>query len=209
METQRKTNRTRVSIPRDVEILIFTEARRKPDEPRKITAATLRQLIRDMGYAAPSRLTLEKMISRARNVSDPEDVPWGVLNTKDDIPPEILPTVLEVWMNVLSEEHQPPLTVRQAKWVARLCRLAPISGTSIRELLRYARIYAGHEQAMELLPEKTSARTALIRQSSRYRSDLGLYDHLYCYFNGKPRPDLRKLTSPETLARLGLEGSPW
>ena len=162
-----------------------------------------------MGYAAPSQPTLEKMISRARNMSDPEDAPWGVLSTKDDIPAEILPTVLEVWMSVLGDEHQPPLTVRQARWVARLCRLAPISELSIRELLRYARIYAGHEQAIELLGEKTSTRNALIRQSSRYHSDLGLYDHLYCYFNGKPRPDLRKLTSPETLRRLGLEGAPW
>jgi hypothetical protein len=49
-----------------------------------------------------------------------QDKPWNVITLMEyDLPPEALPTVLEVWLFRLRENFS-PLTIREAKWVARL-----------------------------------------------------------------------------------------
>lgn len=60
---------------------------------------------------------------------DPEDRTWSVVSYADyDIPPEALPIVLQVWAYAL-EQKRKPLTIRQAKWVARLsCVVKDLAG---------------------------------------------------------------------------------
>ncbi|MBA7710823.1 hypothetical protein ES703_119770 [subsurface metagenome] len=97
------------------------------------------------GWTSPSIETMEKIISKIRNDRDDQDNPWSVSTLADyDIPAEALPAVMQAWAKALEDDK--PLTIRQAKWVARLhCALAKIDG-----LIDKAREYASREKAIKL-----------------------------------------------------------
>ena len=50
-----------------------------------------------------------------------EDKPWslGALSA-NSVPPEILPKLLSVWFYMQENPYSPPLTIREARWVAQL-----------------------------------------------------------------------------------------
>ena len=97
---------------------IYQEAIKNRAEPRDAVAERIEQFLEDKEFV-PSRDTLVKMISSARNRDDPEDRPWTVSALADyEIPPEALPVVMDAWTNELELDRH--LTIRQAKWIARL-----------------------------------------------------------------------------------------
>ena len=73
------------------------------------------------------------------------DEPWHVISlSKYDLPADALPIILEIW---LSRLQLSPLTIREARWVARLYHVIP----DIRLLEYEASSYASHERIAELL----------------------------------------------------------
>jgi len=133
---------------------------------------------------------------------DPEDSPWHVTSLiKYDLHPEALPTVLEVWLFRLEKKYR-PLTIREAKWVARLYRVV----SDIRLLDISATQYALDEKVFKIsnLFEK-------VHKSPRdlYRfHNLNIIDdaQLYLYMTGKfvefdiigpDHPDYAKKTAVE------------
>lgn len=74
------------------------------------------------------------------------DKPWtiGSMN-KCAIPPETLPVVLQVWRKQLNWIE--PLTVRQARWVVRLCTTIP---DGVVLLTHWAQLYALWERMCSL-----------------------------------------------------------
>jgi hypothetical protein len=123
---------------------IGTEAGKNRAEPRDSVAQRIEEFLKDK-ESVPSRDTLNKMISSARNSNDSEDNPWSVLALADyDIPPEALPIVMNAWVKALVDDA--PLTIRQVKWIARLyCILGNIDGLIVR-----ASEYASREKAIKL-----------------------------------------------------------
>lgn len=84
-------------------------------------AEELEPMIEAKGWPSPTIETMEKIISKIRNQRDSQDAPWSVTTlTEYEIPPEALPTVLEVWQKTQEWNWIKPLSIREAKWVARL-----------------------------------------------------------------------------------------
>lgn len=87
---------------------------------------------------APEIEVLEKKISKYRHIKpdDPEDKPWNI-NTLDSypLPPEALPYVIKAWVRV-REIYSIPFTIRQAKWVSRLCFVITDIDELISEVFR-------------------------------------------------------------------------
>lgn len=122
-----------------VKVHISKEALKARGEPRDSVAERIEEYLEGK-EPVPSRDTLLKMISWARNHRDPEDRPWSVLALPAfDIPPEALPVIIKAWaMRVeavkQSREIKPhnaehaeaikayitPLTIREARWYGRL-----------------------------------------------------------------------------------------
>ena len=91
--------------------------------PKKRTelAEELETKIEAKGWPSPTIETMEKIISKIRNRRDRQDAPWSVTTlAEDEIPPESLPTVLKVWQKTQEWNWIKPLSIREAKWVARL-----------------------------------------------------------------------------------------
>lgn len=125
---------------------IYTEARMNPAEPRDHVAEKIEKYLEGK-EPIPSRDTLNKMISSARNSNDFEDNLWTVATLgvdNCDIPPEALPVVMNAWAKALVADV--PLTIRQVKWVARL---SYILGDMDKIILR-ASEYASREKAIQL-----------------------------------------------------------
>lgn len=122
---------------------IRTEALRNHAEPRDCVAGRIETYL-DGKEPVPSRETINKMVSGARNSTDPEDRPWSVAALADyDILAEALPAVMKAWAATIDDT---PLTIRQAKWIARLhC----IRG-NIDYLTERALEYANREKAIKL-----------------------------------------------------------
>lgn len=84
-------------------------------------AEELKPMIEAKGWPSPTIETMEKIISKIRNRRDSQDAPWSVTTLAEyEIPPEALPTVLEVWQKTLEWNWIKPLSIREAKWVSRL-----------------------------------------------------------------------------------------
>lgn len=121
---------------------------------RRALAVELQHLLINMGEVTeerpPSLETLEKMISSARNNNDPEDKPWSVPALADyNIPPEALPIVMKAWAKALVDDD--PLTIRQVKWIARLCYIYKgETDRSLEYLIVKASEYASREKAIKL-----------------------------------------------------------
>lgn len=129
---------------------IRTEALKNRVEPRDSVAERIETYLEDK-EPIPSRDTLNKMISSARNSNDPEDNPWSVsaLALADyNIPPETLPVVMNAWAKALVEDK--PLTIRQVKWIARLCFIYDgKTDISLEWLIAKASEYANRETAIK------------------------------------------------------------
>ena len=159
----------------------------------------------------PSRRLVQHYIKQFRdNLGDSigEDQPWSVLSMSGDVPPEGLPAVLEVWAYCLLKDMR-PLTIRQAKWVARLSRTIPLSDIKVNgltdqgELWEYAMTYAAYEQSSIALGKKA----ATIARGVGFLQDVKLYE-AYRHRSGQQRltdDKLKRITGVQTLKRLGMQ----
>ena len=113
-KTKRKTPRGR-SLPKGCRALISSVALDRPNVDRAELANELPDILKKAGFGKPpTKTTLEKMISKARNGTSLEDGPWHIGTLKEyPIAPEALPLVLAI-----ARQHM--LTIRDAKWVGRL-----------------------------------------------------------------------------------------
>ena len=127
---------------------IRTEALKNRVEPRDSVAERIETYLEDK-EPIPSRDTLNKMISSARNSNDSEDNPWSVSALADyDIPPEALPIVMKAWAKALADDD--PLTIRQVKWIAHLCHIYKgETDISLEWLIAKASEYASREKAIK------------------------------------------------------------
>ena len=74
----------------------------------------------------PSDSTVRKILVPVRGqVADPDDRPWSLAELPSvDIPPEALPSIVRIWGFIeAADPALVPLTIRQAKWIARLLAL--------------------------------------------------------------------------------------
>ncbi len=126
---------------------IREQALRNRAEPRDLVAERIEEYLADKEPV--SHDTLLKMISSARNSNDPEDKPWSVSAIADsDIAPSALPIVMNAWAKGVIEDA--PISIRQAKWVARLSSIYDgKTHTSLEWLIVKASEYANREKAIK------------------------------------------------------------
>jgi len=138
----------RARITSDGRAHIVTRALEHPRIQRTELARKLQNELEAMGHDMPQLEVLERMISEFRNTpSNPLDKPWSVITLAEhDIPPEALPKVLEIFIDKLKSEGV-HLTIREARWIARLSFV--LKDTEM--LYGYALEYAGVEKAGQLL----------------------------------------------------------
>jgi len=145
--------------------LITAEAMKLPRIPRSILAENLLvQLKQQYGgedAPLPVKETLEKLISKARNV-DTKAWNLGMMcQYCTDINPDAVPYILAVqnwldkqdWRNERQEwlGIESSLTVKEAQWIARLFRIARnLEDDEIARLYRAAHWYAIHEVMHEM-----------------------------------------------------------
>ena len=96
----------------------------------------------------PGLSTVQKTISPIRSLpQDPEDSRWSIYTLAfSDISADALPVVLEAYGLTIKWKLEKPLTVREAKWVARLYRVL----TNIEELTIVAQECASNERIGEI-----------------------------------------------------------
>lgn len=118
---------TRANMKPYVKTLVKVEAIRKRKTPPLALAIELQGKIENMGEPVPKEETLTKIISDTRNHGSPEDEPWNLRTLNDyPIPSEALKAVLGAWRISQTESdmyeapENRPLTIRQAKWLARI-----------------------------------------------------------------------------------------
>lgn len=112
----------RARITPDGRAYILTHALLLPRIPRTKLAEQLQKELEAEGYDRPEVEVLERKISWFRNhaTDDPQDKFWNLSTLEDfPIPADALPSVLKAWLHN-QEERKAPLTIREAKWVARL-----------------------------------------------------------------------------------------
>ncbi|MFC1934646.1 hypothetical protein ACFLXX_05840 [Chloroflexota bacterium] len=129
-----------------VRAYICEEALRNRDKPRDLVAQKIEDYLGDK-EAVPSRDTLNKLISQTRNSDEPEDNYWTLSALPEyELQPEALSSVMQAW--ALSIKQEKPLTIRQARWIARLYHLLNEQGLEF--LVECAIEYALHEKIMKL-----------------------------------------------------------
>ena len=137
------------NISPTVATLIKEMAVDQKKKDRGVLAIELTELLNRQGELPPARDTIEKMISEARNHSDPLDGRWSLATSRNrefSLPPESIPTVLKVFVEHTNKFGK-PFTIRQAMWVARLYILIK----DPEELAKTAIQYAGAERIGALL----------------------------------------------------------
>jgi len=98
----------------------------------------------------PGLSAIQKELGDLRKVVNPRDNPWNVLSLSEfELPPESLPTVLEVWVHTTLNTPR-PLTIREAKWVSYLYVVIK----DIQRLSKESRRYAFWEYIGEKLGSK-------------------------------------------------------
>jgi hypothetical protein len=112
--------RGRKPIKPSIQRLIFSKALKDKGMPRLALAVELKNLIEEMGEISPAEETMIRLISKARNhPASPLDKPWSISCLPQyPIPPEALPSVLQVW--VYMREENMVFTIREALWAARI-----------------------------------------------------------------------------------------
>ena len=103
-----------------------------PDMKRTKLAEKIQAEVKWPGKPAETEV-LERKISFYRKHSDlAEDKPWNLDVLRDHpLPPEVLPKLFPIWLHKQEDPFSPPLTIREAKWIAQL-----FSVTDDTELLR-------------------------------------------------------------------------
>lgn len=138
------------------------ELRAKPNDfHNKVYARVHEDWLADSNWpglsAVKKRLLKLRRYDEARSVELKElDKPWRISTlVKHPISSEALPIVLERWVN--REKEGKPLTIREAKWVARLYPIFKAYGKRLRDenlamsMIEFpTRIYALHERIAEL-----------------------------------------------------------
>lgn len=193
---------------------IRTEALMNRAEPRDAVAQRIEGYLEDKEQV-PSRDTLNKMISKARNSPDLEDNPWSVLSLADyDIPPGALPVVMQAWAKALEQDK--PFTIRQAKWIARLYCILGNTG----DLIVRASEYASREKAIKLTgpyPDKPkNMRWLWIEDAALYRDMTGDVSLLETALKWETKEDietrnlelLRQLKEAQNERTHSTEGQP-
>lgn len=119
----------------------------------------------------PSLSSIQKELANIRrkmNEPSPEDKPWTLDTLRDrdnPISPEALPKVFQIWLFNQERSYYPPLTVREATWIAQLSGM-----TGDIELLR---LMAEMCAEWELIGELTNS-----PQLSSPATMLYIYSHL-------------------------------
>ncbi|MGD0354509.1 MAG: hypothetical protein ABSB31_03565 [Dehalococcoidia bacterium] len=105
------------------EALITAKARAFPDRPRKALVAELKEVLQALGKANLKDDTIERKISDARHSDpQPDDTLWDWDTLKENpLPDDSLPHVIKAWLHA-HEKRGRALTIREAKWIARLYR---------------------------------------------------------------------------------------
>jgi hypothetical protein len=163
-----------------VKAIVYQAALDAVNKDRRLLATELQSRLKALGIKAiPAEETLQKMISWARNnSSDPEDRPWSVSAlafTGGDIPLAALPLVMKVWAKAVAKDTC--LTIRQAKWIARLCFIYKgDTDISLTFLALKASEYANREKAIKLAeayPDKLKDMRWLWFSDALLYSDMG------------------------------------
>ncbi|MBA7482901.1 hypothetical protein ES707_18404 [subsurface metagenome] len=93
----------------------------------------------------PGLSAVQKELNSLRKSPNPKDRPWDMLTLSEyELPPDTLPTVLQAWVHTTLNSSR-PLTIREAKWVARLHSVIK----DIGQLTKVARSYAFWEYVSE------------------------------------------------------------
>lgn len=113
-------------ISNEVRQLIISQAiHDSKATPRRALAVRLQDLIEKMGEVSPTEDTLARMISEARNKQPSElEKPWSIgACVHYNIPPDIIPILIRLQkLKAAGDEEGSPgkITIREARWVARL-----------------------------------------------------------------------------------------
>ena len=148
------------SVPDNVVNLIAEVYIKDPNQTAKEVMVEVHRRLQEPPYGQlrpgwPALSYIQKALIKIRkNESelslDPEDRPWSVAALADyDIPPEALPVVMNVWAKALVYDR--PLTIRQVKWIARLCYIYKgETDISLEYLTAKASNYANKEKSIKL-----------------------------------------------------------
>jgi hypothetical protein len=104
---------------------VIAERKKPPEErmPVKVLANEIRKDIIGGNERAPEISTLERRILNYSKKSSPEDEPWTIFTLdRHPIPLEALPKVLKQYREV---KDFCGLSIREAKWIARLSSIEP------------------------------------------------------------------------------------
>jgi hypothetical protein len=129
MNTERRGRGSQIT--KDVRRLIISQAAHDArNMPRWLLAARLKEMIEKLGYEPPTDETLVKMISEARNKQPREiEKPWSIgACSYYNIPHDMIPVLIKIQKLMAEygddEDVARVLTVREARWMARLYRVA-------------------------------------------------------------------------------------
>lgn len=107
------------------------------------------------GFTWPGLISIRKILAEIRKKSpSKEDLPWSLAKPVTDqfIPSDTLPFVLRAWVYV-REYLKGEFTVREAKWVARLCYIVK----DLDMLTSTAIMYARRELIAEITGESNDS----------------------------------------------------
>jgi hypothetical protein len=114
---------------------------------------------------SPTRETVLQRISRARNQEIlPADQPWHMGSLDEPnyrLPSEAIPYILKVQDE--SRKFGWEITIRQAKWISRLCGIKTIQQTD--SLSRVSRAYAMYERSWEIAKLPSPCNTSTFDKS--------------------------------------------
>jgi len=115
----------------------------------------------------PSLSSIQKELARIRRPEpSPEDKPWTLDTLRDKpLPPEALSKVFQIWLYNQESPSTPPLSIREARWIAQL--------SSMTEDVERLRLVAEMCAEWELIGELTN--TAQLSPSATM---LHIYSHL-------------------------------
>jgi len=141
----------RAHITPDGEKIIVMRSLEYPRLDRPVLAEKLQTELGSHGWDKPQIEVLEKKISKYRKLStdSPEEMSWSTARAfsssdKSPLQPEALAAVLKAWKYKV--EHSSGLTMREAKWAARLSAVKH----DTEDLLKSVSDYAGLEIICEL-----------------------------------------------------------
>ena len=170
----------------DMAALIAKKHRQHPDwkapRVRYEVEKTWRKDHRDSPVGFPSLSTVQRMLATIRKnerLGFSEDRPWTVDVLRDPnnrIPPEALPKVFQIWLEMQASSNSPPLTIREAKWIAQL--------SGMIDDLRFVRTAADMCAQLELIgeltetPQLSSASTMYLIYSLATRMSQEAFDEL-------------------------------